>query len=468
MSSGNTFPPAVGTTLDGRFVVEGVLGSGGMGVVIAAQHLGLRRRVAIKLLRPDFLRSPTVVHRFLREARAVATLKSEHVVNVLDAGLLWSRIPYFVMEHLPGIDLGTLVQRFGPLDAQDVVHYGLQTLEALAEAHRAGVVHRDLKPTNLFLTTREDDSGFIKVLDFGVSKLEGWGVTEDGIVTRHGTILGSPRYMSPEQIQDSSKADARSDIWSFGAVLHELLAGEPPFDEATVAAVIRAICRRPYELPKRDDMLPELREILLRCLSKDKKDRFQSVEELARAFQPLARTPAAQVSIDRILRRAVSASPPRMVNGRASRPSITPITFDSTHPVFGSRRLWLAFGATFTTTGALIAAFSLGRLASDETRPAASPAPPAGAVTAIAPPAPTSLPPRAPEPRVVEVRETPPATTSAQLRRRTSATQKPPVIAGSEPPASVPPTTNASNSSFRELPPHPSENFECSTRKILS
>jgi serine/threonine-protein kinase len=454
MSSMDTFPPAVGTTLDGRFVVQRVLGSGGMGVVLQAEHLGLRRRVAVKLLRPDFLRSPQVIHRFLREARAVATLKSEHVVDVLDAGLLWSKVPYFVMEHLSGIDLGTMVQRFGPRDVEDVIHYALQTLEALAEAHRLGVIHRDLKPTNLFLTTREDDSGFVKVLDFGVSKLVGWGVTADGIVTRHGTVLGSPRYMSPEQIQDSSNADARSDIWSFGAVLHELLAGVPPFDEPNIASVIRTICRRPYELPGRDDLPPELRTILLTCLRKDPKDRHQSVEELAQAFQPLVRSAATQVSIDRILRRGASAAPPQVDDGRASLPSFTPISIDTTHPARRKRGPWRAVRTAIVAAAGLFAAFSLGRLGSDQPRPLTSPAAPAPAMTT--PVQHSVVARKAPAPVTVDVRPAPSATASTPAPRRTiAASKKRRPISEPEPLAVPAAPSTASTLAFGELPPPP-------------
>jgi serine/threonine-protein kinase len=298
------------------------------------------------------------------------------VVDVLDVGTLPTGVPYYVMEYLSGIDLETLVQVRGPLALGDVVEYTLQALEALAEAHRHGIIHRDLKPANLFLTTREDDTGFIKVLDFGVSKLVNWETTADGTVTRQGAMLGSPLYMAPEQIQDASTVDERSDIWSLGAVMHELLVGKPPFDAGPIAAVIRAICTQAYRPPEGADLPPELVKILTRCLRKSREERFQSVEELALAFRPLARTSAAHVSINRILRIRGSAPPPRLpvaapraevddtlagTRFDAPLPSVTPVESDTLHsPPPGMVRLFtLAFGATGAVLTALWLAYGL-------------------------------------------------------------------------------------------------------------
>ena len=334
MSYWERFPPTPGTKLDGRFVVEHELGRGGISVVLSAQHLGLRRRVAIKLLRPEVVSSAELEGRFLREAQAIAGFKSEHVVDVIEVGTLRSGIPYFVMEHLTGIDLGTLLQKQGPLEIDDVVEYTLQTLEALVEAHRGGLVHRDLKPSNLFLTRREDDSAFIKVLDFGVAKLVGTEVTDDGVVTCQGMVLGSPHYMSPEHVQDASAVDARSDLWSVGAVMHALLTGRPPFEAQEIPQVNRAIVTRPYAPPDRDDLPVELEEILTRCLRKSRGTRFQSALQLASAFQPLVRTASARRSLDRILAtRSPTVPPPDLHVENEDRgvnlPSITPVETDT-------------------------------------------------------------------------------------------------------------------------------------------
>ena len=387
MSSFDDFPPPPGTTLDERFVVEGTLGSGGMGAVVAAKHLGLRRLVAIKLLKPRFAQSPQVVSRFLREARTAARLKSEHVVTVLDVGTLASGLPYFVMDYLPGTDLGALVQKQGPLAVDDVVGYALQTLETLAEAHRAGIVHRDLKPPNLFLTTREDGSGLIKVLDFGISKLIGWEVTDDGIVTREGAALGSPLYMSPEQIRDASRVDGRADIWALGAVMHELLTGRPPFDHQGVPRVIRAICSERYRVPERSDVPDELHEILFQCLRKDRKERFQDVEELARAFQPLVRSASAGLSIERILRtrggtpsvRAAAIPEPALGTDPEPRfPSVAPVERDTPPSIPIRGAFWLGARAG-VAAGVVWAAFVLGSYLARDERPSATTPAAAGA-----------------------------------------------------------------------------------------
>jgi serine/threonine-protein kinase len=305
------FPPATGSLLDGKYVVSDLLGSGGTGVVLAARHRDLGHWVAIKLLHPELASSSDVVARFLREARAMSRLKSEHVVGVIDVERLPNGIPYFVMEHLTGSDFSTLLAERGPFRIEDVVDYVLQALEALAEAHRRGIVHRDLKLSNLWLTTREDDSDFVKVLDFGTSKIARSELTaHEPPLTRSGSLLGSPSYMAPEQIRSASHADARSDLWSLGVVMHELLTAHSPFHGQFLGEIIRAVCSDAYALPARDDLPAELAQILRKCLQKSPELRYQSAEELARAFQPLVRTASAQVSIDRILRLPSGSPPP--------------------------------------------------------------------------------------------------------------------------------------------------------------
>jgi serine/threonine-protein kinase len=305
------FPPPPGSVIDDKFVVSELIGSGGTGVVMAARHRVLGRLVAIKFMHPELAASTEVVARFLREARAMSRLKSEHVVGVTDFGKLPSGIPYFVMEHLTGTDLQAVLQEQGPLRVDQVLDYVLQALEAIAEAHRAGIVHRDLKPANLLLTTREDDSDFVKVLDFGNAKLTRQDRTMSELVTRNGALLGSPLYMSPEQIRSAGSVDVRSDIWSLGAVMHELLTGHPPFQGQFLGDIIGSICGDAYAAPAREDLPAELAVILMRCLEKDPADRFQSAEELAHAFWPIIRTVASQVSIERILRMPSSAPSPQ-------------------------------------------------------------------------------------------------------------------------------------------------------------
>jgi eukaryotic-like serine/threonine-protein kinase len=298
---------AKGTVLDRRFVVESVLGQGAMGIVIAARHQTLRKTVVIKMMRPEYSGTPELAQRFLREARAAARLRSEHVIRVTDVDVFASGVPYFIMEYSPGIDLAKHLELHGPLPVPQVIELLLQTLEALAEAHRAGIVHRDLKPANLLLTTREDDSPSIKVLDFGISKCAEASV--GGKLTALGSMLGSPMYMAPEQIRDASAVDARADIWSIGVVGYELLTGKQPFTGRTLQAVIATICsEEPEPLP--DSVPPLLAEVLGKCLAKRADDRFPTVAELARALAPLSDDLGPRLSIERILRRRSSAPPP--------------------------------------------------------------------------------------------------------------------------------------------------------------
>lgn len=302
MSSESSLSLDPGTVLDDRFVIRRSLGSGGMAVVVEAEHIRLRQKVAIKLLRPEYSANPDLIIRFVREARAAACLRSEHVVAVMDVNSLPAGIPYMVMEYLDGADLGARLAQHGPLPVDALVEYLLQALAGLGEAHHHGIVHRDLKPQNLFLTRREDGSPLIKVLDFGISKLTGPEFTLQNLTANVG-FLGSPFYVSPEQIRDPSRIDARTDIWSLGVVMYELLTGRVPFPQKTAPALITAICSgEPAALTTLRPGLPvELCAIIDRCLQKQPEKRFANVQDLARAFAPLVRQLSGQMSLDRVL-----------------------------------------------------------------------------------------------------------------------------------------------------------------------
>lgn len=223
---------AQGAVLANKYRVERVLGQGGMGYVVEARHITLDERIALKFLLPEYAKHPEASARFLREARAAVKIKSEHVARVSDVGTLDSGAPYMVMEFLDGADLAQTLQRIGVLQVDDALDYILQASEAIAEAHAHGIVHRDLKPANLFLAKRPDGSPLVKVLDFGISKVMG-GAAEHGL-TKTTTAMGSALYMSPEQMQETRGVDQRTDIYSMGIALFELLAGRQPFYAETL------------------------------------------------------------------------------------------------------------------------------------------------------------------------------------------------------------------------------------------
>ncbi|UQA56279.1 serine/threonine-protein kinase [Polyangium aurulentum] len=280
--------PRAGDVLLGKYRVERVLGKGGMGVVVAARHVELGELFAIKLLLPGVIPSDDADARFLREARASARLKGEHAARVHDVGRLEDGAPYMVMEHLEGTDLKALLAARGPLSIDEAIDYVLQASEAIAEAHELGIVHRDLKPANLFLTRRRSGAPLVKVLDFGIAKQLGPEIP-GGDLTKTGALLGSPVYMSPEQIMHSREVDARTDIWSLGIVLYELLTGVVPFEGTTFPQLMAAVLgREPTPLrDKRPDAPASLAAVLDRCLRKEPAERFESIDALAAALRAL-------------------------------------------------------------------------------------------------------------------------------------------------------------------------------------
>jgi tRNA A-37 threonylcarbamoyl transferase component Bud32 len=293
-----------GQILLGKYRIERVLGMGGMGVVVAATHVTLEERVAIKFLLPQALGNAEAVARFLREARAAVRIKSEHVARVTDVGQLETGAPYMIMEYLDGADLGTVAQRRGAFSIEDAIECLLQACEAIAEAHALGIVHRDLKPANLFLVTRADGTPSVKVLDFGISKVTGMASSgPDLSMTKTTTIMGSPLYMSPEQMASSRDVDARTDIWALGAILYELLTGTVPFQADTITQLCVMILQQspPSLRALRPDAPEGLERVIVRCLNKDRNRRFATIAEFAHALAPFAPR-RARLSIERVSR----------------------------------------------------------------------------------------------------------------------------------------------------------------------
>lgn len=296
-----------GDILAEKYQVERVLGQGGMGVVLAARHLHLGERVAIKLMHPAAAVLPDAVGRFIREARAAARLESAHVARVTDVGILEGQRPYMVMEYLEGTDLEALLARSGPLPIETAVDYVLQAAEAIAEAHLLGIVHRDLKPSNLFLVQRRDGQPLIKVLDFGISKM----VDESrGVTTTTSQLMGSPLYMSPEQLTAQRDVDGRSDVWAIGVILFELVTGSTPFAAETLPQLCAHILQREPDALRAwlPDAPVELESIVARCLQKAPQARYQSILELSFALQSLA-SEVGRASVERISRLAGASMP---------------------------------------------------------------------------------------------------------------------------------------------------------------
>jgi serine/threonine protein kinase len=273
-------PVPAGELFGGKYTLERMFAEGGMGVVCLGRHVDLDQVVAIKFLRRALAGRPTIVQRFLNEARALAALRSEHVVRVIDVGQLESGRPYLVMEHLDGVHLEALLEREGPLSVETAVGYAIQVCESLAEAHALGIVHRDIKPENLFLWSGGPTADSVKVLDFGLAKQ--LGSSRALGVTGPQDSLGSPGYMSPEQVSTPQLVDARTDIWSLGVVLYRLLTNVSPFEGGSLVEVLSHILKAtPPALP---NVVPgldlELDAIVQRCLEKSPEARYQTMGQL--------------------------------------------------------------------------------------------------------------------------------------------------------------------------------------------
>jgi hypothetical protein len=277
---------------------------------VAATQLELDRPVAIKFLVADAAKAPDIVARFAREARAVAKIQGEHVARVLDVGVLDDGLPYMVMEYLEGADLAQRMAHEARLPLPEIARYLLEACEALSEAHAAGIVHRDLKPANLFLARRPDRTTIVKLLDFGISKSP---VGSAGGITSTQAVMGSPVYMSPEQLVSAKNVDARSDIWSLGVVLYEALAGAPPFNAESMPQIVTRILHTPAPrlAEARPDLPPAVDVIVARCLAKEPEARFGDVAELAWALSPFVEDGARSVErIARVLGRSEAAPVP--------------------------------------------------------------------------------------------------------------------------------------------------------------
>jgi serine/threonine-protein kinase len=278
----------LGEIVGGKYRLVRFLAGGGMGVVYEAQHAVVRRRFAVKFLRRDFSERREILMRFQREAEAAGALENEHVTAAVDFGIAADGSPYIVMEFLVGESLEALLARERRLSVARAADLVLQACRGIAAAHAAGIVHRDLKPHNLYLCRRQDGTDLVKVLDFGIAKLEAF---DDGLATRTGLVLGTPAYMSPEQARGDKIIDARADVYGLGAILYQLLSGEKPHPGASPNAILHHIATQP-PVPLRADELSlpaALVAVIDRSLASDLEVRFASAEALAEALAPFAR-----------------------------------------------------------------------------------------------------------------------------------------------------------------------------------
>jgi serine/threonine protein kinase len=280
-------PLRAGDVVVDKYRIERTLGSGGMGVVLAATHLQLNEPVALKFLVESNLDHAVAAERFLREARATFRLRSEHTVRVMDVGTLKTGEPFIVMELLVGLDFKQLLAERGPLPPPEAALYLIQVCASLQEAHALGIIHRDLKARNLFVTKRPDGSPCVKVLDFGISKLSADADTEVAPLTQANMGMGSPRYMAPEQWTSAATVDARADIYAAGAVFYELLTGEIPLAGLPLVEVIKRIRAGAVPSPKekRPDLPDALCRVVMKALRPRPEERFESARHFAQAIR---------------------------------------------------------------------------------------------------------------------------------------------------------------------------------------
>jgi serine/threonine-protein kinase len=388
--------PYVGTTFDGRYKIESVLGEGGMGVVYLARHKVIDKKVAIKVLRADMAREKEITDRFLQEAKAASSIGNPHIIDISDFGHLPDGSTYFVMEWLDGKPLSKALEETRPLPVARLANIARQIAEALASAHQRSIVHRDLKPDNIFLIKRGSEPDFVKILDFGIAKVSS-GTSK---LTRAGSVFGTPHYMSPEQAAGST-VDSRTDIYALGVILYEMASGRVPFDADNFMGILtQHMYKAPVPIralvPPPPDVTPGLEAIILKALSKKPEQRYQTMEELAADVDKLARGAIPDAVPDMISRSGGFNVPADFFTERGM-----PAPVPATPAGHSARKRWGVYAGVAGITAAIMIVVGIFAKSSSSTAQDA----PKTAITAptpITPVKPVETPPPAPPP--VEVK----------------------------------------------------------------
>ncbi|HET9621599.1 MAG TPA: serine/threonine-protein kinase, partial [Kofleriaceae bacterium] len=277
--------PLIGTLLDERFRIDSQIAAGGFGAIYRATDVRSDAEVALKVLHPQLTRDPSVVARFRREGKTLASLRDPHTITAYELGEADDGTLYIVMELLYGETLYYRFRSRGPIAWQQMVHIARGVCSSLAEAHAAGVIHSDLKPANIHLELRDGDPDFVKVLDFGIAKIVQGHEVDRTELTQAGTMIGTVEYMSPEQMVGGEMTPA-SDVYTLGVVLYEMIAGRTPFADATTATAMLAavLTQVPEPLLRHADVPPALSQVIARCLEREARDRFADISELSDAL----------------------------------------------------------------------------------------------------------------------------------------------------------------------------------------